>query len=285
MALITIIISLFLDRALRHTHDLRDTGWFESYAKKSIQTLSKTIKLNNGWVHLSMVMVFPVLLVSIIQFVLSDFFYGLFYFLFGILIVFYCLGPTCLSSEVDTYLDARSIGDDDEALHYAGVLTGQVASTAPDQQTNEVTRAILSIANERVFSVLFWFVLLGPVGAVLYRLTVIVSSQEDFEESTVKSASMVTAFLAWLPARLLAIGYALTGHFDGAIQAYRTRSEEVDFLQSNQEVLITTGMGALRHQRMTDEISCIRSARDLVVRSIIIWIAVLSLLTLGGWLS
>ena len=91
--------------------------------------------------------------------------------------------------------------------------------------------------------------------------------------------------MAWLPARMLALGYALTGHFDGAIQAYRNRSLEVDLLQSNHEALVTTGMGALRYQRLTDEISCIRSARDLVTRSIIIWVAVLALLTLGGWLG
>jgi membrane protein required for beta-lactamase induction len=44
-------------------------------------------------------------------------------------------------------------------------------------------------------------------------------------------------------------------------------------------------MGALRDQEATDEISSIISARDLVMRSILIWIAVLALLTLGGWLG
>ncbi len=54
---------------------------------------------------------------------------------------------------------------------------------------------------------------------------------------------------------------------------------------ANYDVLISTGLGALRHQQMTDEISCIRSARSLVTRSILIWVAVLALLTLGGWLG
>ena len=281
MTLISIILSLLLDRILHHMHDLRDLSWFEPYT----QATSRVIKINNGWVVLSAVLVLPLTLIITIQLVLSGMLFGILYFLFGIAVLFYCLGPACMSSEVDAYLDARSIGDDDEAMHYAGGLTEQVVSTTPDQQTNEVTRAILSVVNERTFTLLFWFVLLGPLGAALYRLVTNISKQEDTDNRTTKSAGLVQVTMAWLPARMLALGYALTGHFDGAIQAYRSRSLEVDLLQSNHEVLISTGMGALRYQRMTDEISCIRAARDLVMRSIIIWITVLALLTLGGWLG
>lgn len=285
MTLISIILSLLLDRVLHHMHDLRDLSWFEPYTQVTSQTISRIIKINNGWVVLSAVLVLPLTLIIAIQLVLSDLLFGTLYFLFGIAVLFYCLGPACLSSEVDAYLDARSIGDDDEAMHYAGGLTEQSVSTTPDQQTNEVTRAILTMANERTFSLLFWFVLLGPFGAALYRLVTYISKQEDTNSRTTRSASLVQITMAWLPARMLALGYALTGHFDGAIQAYRSRSTEVDLLQSNHEVLVSSGMGALRHQRMNDEISCIRAARDLVMRSIIIWITVLALLTLGGWLG
>ena len=194
------------------------------------------------------------------------------------------MGPDCLVSDIEAYLDARSLGDDDEALHYASVLTGRSASTSPDQQISDVTRAILSTANERVFSVLFWFVLLGPLGAVLYRFTHNISKQNE-GKAMHKAATLVQSSMAWAPARLLSIGYALTGHFDGAVQAYRNHPQEENIAMSNHDVLISTGLGALRHQLMTDEISCIRSARSLVTRSILIWIAVLALLTLGGWLG
>jgi AmpE protein len=280
MALISIILSLLLDRVLHHMHDLRDLSWFEPYT----QVTSKFIRINNGWVKLFAALVLPLALIVTIQIVLSGLFFGSLNFLFGIIVLFYCLGPACLSSEIDAYLDARSIGDEDEAMHYAGTLAEQIVSTAPDQQTNEVTRAILSVSNERAFSLLFWFVLIGPFGAALYRLVTSISKQEDAELIS-KSADLIQITMSWLPARMLALGYALTGHFDGAIQAYRSRSLEVGFLLSNNEALVSTGMGALRYQRMTDEISCIRAARDLVMRAIVVWIAVLSLLTLGGWLG
>ena len=280
MALISIIIGLLFDRAFRHLHDLRDLSWFEYYTNALTQYVR-----TNGVIQIIAVLSIPVLIISVIQYLLSDFLLGFPYLLFGILVFAYSLGPACLSSEIEYYLDARRLGDDDEALHYAGALTERAASTAPDQQTSDVTRAILYAANERIFAVIFWFVIIGPAGALLYRLTSHLSKQDDLNDSLAAVAILFQAVLTWFPARMLAVGYALTGHFDGALQAYRNRPYESDLALENYDVLVNTGMGALRDHEADDEISGIQSARDLVTRSILIWIAVLSLLTLGGWLG
>lgn len=280
MALISIILSLLLDRTLRHIHDLRDLSWFEHYT----DMLGNFIKAENNLVKLVLILLLPLAIILLIQLMMMDFLFGVPYFVFGIIVLLYCLGPACLSSDIDAYLDARSLGDDDEALHYAGVLTETAASAVPDQQTSDVTRAILHVANERIFSVLFWFVVLGPFGAVLYRLITNISKREEVDP-LVQSATLIQSIIAWIPAHLLAVGYALTGHFDGAFRAYQSRPHESDISLSNYDVLVTTGLGALRGQEVTDEISSIKGARDLVMRSIMVWIAVLALLTLGGWLG
>ena len=280
MALISIVLSLMLDHAFRHRHHLRDLSWFERYSR----TVGNFIKTDNVWLKLAFILALPLLAFTLLQFVFFNILWGILYILFSIPVLFYCLGPDCLISDIEAYLDARSLGDDDEALHYAGILTGRSASSSPDQQTTDVTRAILSSANERVFSVLFWFVLLGPLGAVFYHLISNISKRG--EDTTMQdAAALVQSGLAWAPARLLAIGYALTGHFDAAIHAYRSRPHEENIALANYDVLINTGLGALLDQQTTDEISCIRSARSLVIRSILIWVAVLALLTLGGLLG
>lgn len=281
MALISIILSLLLDRALRHLHDLRDWSWFEHYTGM----LGNFIKTRNAWLKLVLILLLPLSIILLIQLVLMDFLFGIPYFVFGVITLLYCLGPACLSSDIDAYLDARSLGDDDEALHYAGSLTEKAASTVPDQQTSDVTRAILLVANERIFSVLFWFVLLGPFGAVLYRLVANISKRLEDVDPMIRYATLAEGIIAWIPAHLLAAGYALTGHFDGAFRAYQSRPHESNISLTNRDVLVTTGLGALRGQEVTDEISGIKAARDLVMRSIMVWIAVLALLTLGGWLS
>ncbi len=278
MALISIIIGLLFDRAFRHLHDLRDLSWFEYYTNAVTQLIR-----TNGVIQIIAVLFIPIMIIAAIQYLLSDFLLEFPSLLFGVLVFVYCLGPACLSSDIEYYLDSRRLSDEDEALHYAGVLTERAASTAPDQQTSDVTRAILHVANERIFAVIFWFAILGPAGALLYRLTTNLSKQDGLSDSLTAVAILFQAVLTWVPARMLALGYALTGHFDGALQAYRNRPYESDLALDNYDVLVNTGMGALRDHEATDEISSIISAKDLVMRSILIWIAVLALLTLGGW--
>ena len=277
MALISIIVGLLLDRTFRHLHDLRDMTWFEFY----VQAIQRLTGRRLPPLQFIIILALPVSLLLSIQILLHDFFFNIPGFIFGIIIFIYCLGPACLSSEIEAYLHARNLGDEDEALHYAGTITDSAASTSPDQQTSEVTRAILNIANERIFATIFWFVILGPIGAMLYRLISELSKQIDFGDLA-EFSEFIHAIMAWIPARMLAAGYALTGNFDGAYHAYKDRCHSSDFSHSNNEVLVSTGLGAMQNLATGGELASIYAAQALVMRAIIVWISILAVLTLGG---
>jgi membrane protein required for beta-lactamase induction len=281
MALISVIIALILDRLLRDYHDLRDLNWFEYYSG----VISRLLPLDNAGIKLFCILLLPLGLIALIQYALHDWLFGLPYFMFGVMVLIYCLGPACLASDIEAYLDARSLGDSDEAMHYAGVLTEHAASTVPDQQTADVTRAILFAANQRIFSVLLWFVLLGPVGAVCYRFIANLARQYEADAELTQLASKLYAQLAWLPARMLAVGYALMGSFEGAYHGYKDCAIDTDLDSSNFDVLVTTGLGAIKDYAAHDEVSSIHAARALVMRAVLLWVTVLALLTLGGWLG
>ncbi len=279
MALITIILALLLDRLLRDWHELRDLSWFEAYASR----LNGMLPFSNGVLIYIGVMLVPITAFIMLQYLLYGNLFNLPYFLFSIVVLLYCLGPNCLASEVEAYIDARALGDEDEALHLAGVITGEPASTSPDQQGSDVVRAILHVANQRIFSVLFWFMLIGPLGAVMFRLSAVIGKMQHGKLS--EFSEIVQAVMAWLPSRMLASAYAMVGNFDGAIHAYKNRPYEPDISISNYDTLVNIGLGALRDARAEDEIAGIQIARNLVVRAILMWIAVLAILTLTGWLS
>lgn len=277
MALISIIIGLFLDRNFRQLHDLRDMAWFEFYTQKILRFSARLLPP----IQFILILALPLTLILAIQILLNDFLFNLPGFVFGVLVFIYCLGPTCLSTEVEAYIHARTAGDEDEALHYAGSITGESASTSPDQQINDVTRAILYVANERIFATIFWFVILGPFGAIAYRLVSQLSKHIETGELAAFS-KFIHALMAWVPALMLAAGYALTGNFDGAYHTYRDRTHTYDISQSNYEVLVATGLGAMRTLEMKDEIASIHAARALVMRAVIVWIGILAVMTLGG---
>ena len=277
MALISIILGLFLDRTFRQLHDLRDMAWFEFY----VQTIQRVSGKRLPPLQFFLILALPVSLLLVIQILLHDFLFNLPGFIFGIIVFIYCLGPACLSTDIEAYIQARTLGDDDEALHYAGTITDTAASSSPDQQISDVTRAILNIANERIFATIFWFLILGPFGAMLYRLISELSKQIESEELSEFSA-FIHAIMAWLPARMLAAGYALSGNFDGAYHAYKDKAYTSDISQGNKEVLVSTGIGAMHNLEMVTELATVHAAQALVMRAVIVWIGILAILTLGG---
>jgi len=277
MALISIILGLFLDRTFRHLHDLRDMAWFEFYAQAILRFTGRRVPP----LQFILILALPALLLLGIQILLHDFLFNLPAFIFGITVFIYCLGPACLSTDIEAYIHARTLGDEDEALHYAGTITDSVASTSPDQQISDVTRAILYVANERIFSTIFWFVIFGPFGCMLYRLISELSKQVEYDDLA-EFSEFIHAIMAWVPARMLAAGYALTGNFDGAYHAYKDRAFTSDLPQSNKEVLVSTGLGAMRNLDMQTELAGIYAAQALVMRAVIVWIGILAVMTLGG---
>jgi membrane protein required for beta-lactamase induction len=277
MALISIILGLFLDRTFRHLHDLRDMAWFEFYA----QSIQRFTGNRVPPLQFILILALPVLLLLGAQILLHDFLFNLPAFVFGVAVFIYCLGPACLSTDIEAYIHARTLGDEDEALHYAGTITDSAASSSPDQQTSDVTRAILYVANERIFATIFWFVIFGPFGCMLYRLVSELGKQVEYDDLA-EFSEFIHGIMAWVPARMLAAGYALTGNFDGAYHAYKDRAYTSELSQGNKEVLVATGLGAMRNLDMETELAGIYAAQALVMRGVIVWIGMLAMMTLGG---
>jgi len=82
-------------------------------------------------------------------------------------------------------------------------------------------------------------------------------------------------WLAWIPARLTAVGYALAGSFDGALSAWRNPddSKAMSPTEQSESLLARVGVGAMALQERP----------GLVFRLLFIWAAVIAAMTLYGW--
>ena len=120
-------------------------------------------------------------------------------------------------------------------------------------------------------------------------------SEQDFCNTALVWAVRSThGVLAWVPARLLVIGYGLAGSFDGALTAWRNyaRSDGCEFFRVTNDVLDLMGNGASASApagSMADtETLAVRisSAMDLVSRTMwLIWCPAIAVMTLTDWLS
>jgi len=286
MTLISALLGIAADRLLPRLHEHRQYDYFLRYVDWMRERLS-----GPGWDHIGslLLILVPVwLAVALLQNWVDDWLYGLAGLLLYVMTLVYCLGPRDLVVDVDTFCEVCETSDASLLQRAAGRLLN--SDEVPEDKAEcgqAVTRSVLVGANDRLFAVLFWFVLLGPLGAVLYRSTAVLYQQRREPGEFGDSVAWVYSALIWIPARLLALGYALSGHFDAAIEGWRDAHQDiVQGAEGSEAVLADTGYGALglRDEDFSNNIvSPIRAAMRLVWRTLTIWLVVLAILTLAGW--
>ncbi len=301
MTLIALLLGLLLERTLTHALHLREPRWFDRYLDWALARF-RTVRGGRAMLLTIVLVLLPVLPVGVIAWVFHEVLLGILYVAFGALVLVFSLGPRDLKDEVDDYVESLERGDREAAERVAREImehdAAQRTGTAPDTLED----AIFVQTNNRVFGVAFWFMLLGPAGAWLFRVSDLMRRRAVFEyRGRADNSAMVPDFvealqtihgaLAWAPARLLALGYALAGSFDQALNEWRrsVQAAGARFFDTNDHLLASVGRGALDTDAEPSEFAVlpdvqrVRACMRLITRSLLIWLVFLSTLVLIGW--
>jgi AmpE protein len=132
-------------------------------------------------------------------------------------------------------------------------------------------------------AVLFWFVCLGPAGAVLYCMTR--ESVDDDDEAIAEilppaELQKLLHILDWLPARICSAGYLLIGNFSKAASIWL--SYLLDFTSAAKALISDISHAAENIE--AKECSIVEPATmvKLAKRNILFFLALVALLTLYG---
>lgn len=208
-------------------------------------------------------------------------------YVLALVIFIFMLGPRGLFTDLHAYADAVRANDEREQQRIAGALFAPRLPPARPELTRAVITRLLVLAGRRLFGVIFWFMLLGPAGAVLFRAADILRHRSDLDAGgALDAAQRLYGMLEWAPSRLLAGTYALAGSFDEAMAERRAYYADCQgrFFEINEDILACTGRGALAFEHETEgEIEDLEATANLLFRALVIWLAVLALLSLLGW--
>ncbi len=169
----------------------------------------------------------------------------------NVLLVYFCIAARSLQQHALAVHIALA-GDD---LPLARAQVAKIVSRQTDQlNAIEVRRAtiesVLENGADAVFAPLFWFLLLGPFGILLHRLSNTLDAMWGYKNQRYRDfgwfAARLDDVLNWLPARLTALSYALLGNTTSALHAWRTQATLLD--SPNAGPVMTAGGGALNLQ-------------------------------------
>ncbi|HLW73524.1 MAG TPA: regulatory signaling modulator protein AmpE [Gammaproteobacteria bacterium] len=290
MNFLAVLLALLLDQGLRHLESVRSARWFRAYSEALLAFSRSNERLRATSGALLTVMV-PAVVVLFLDGLLTHphtQFWDVLGLVFDVAVFWFCLGPQDLHTQAEAYIEASQAGDEARAAAAAGALLETTAPASASERTQAVIRAVLKEANARTFGVLFWFGLLGPAGAVLYRCADLQQRmpRKDESQEFQDAAERLLGVLAWLPAHLTALGYALAGSFEDAVSDLKGYYHDckLQFFQVSDDVLVFGGLGAIRGTAGEDAgISRLKSALGLVRRTLLIWLVIYALITLFGW--
>ncbi len=290
MSLLSVIFALIAENFISSLSELRRFDFFFRYVSW-LRAKLPTFSFQSGTVTLVIVVAAVLFVVWLISAMLTNVL-GLFGFLFGIAVLIFMIGPRDLEDDVQKVSTAFEHKDYEAANFYASQLANRDIAEPPLQLAQTIKENILLQANTRLCGVFFWFILLGPVGAVLFRLTCLLKENQQKEsDDFADSSRALYRIMIWLPARICVLSYAIAGSFVDTMSYWNGLSDL--WLRDSEEFIVISGLGALRYEDSKDrddfdenepDASGIQHTLSLVKRAIIVWIVLLSLLIVTGWL-
>jgi len=266
MTFIVILIALVVERFFDWGH-LRKWEWFTHYQ----QAVVKRFPSQQPFVVLALTIVPILVLVFLLGVLLESPLFGFVEFLFQLFLFLYCLGPQNLWADIYSCINALAHGDQQAA-------TAKLKNSFGVTETSQLLKNIFIAANRRVFAVVFWYLVLGPVGAVLYRTITLSAgefSQQDTVPELIPSARSVESVLDWIPVRIFTCVFALGGHFVQVISCWRKKP--VFSLDVNEKLLTDCGAAALGTDQDAADGSAERSAVGLLDRAFVITLVIVAI--------
>jgi len=163
-------------------------------------------------------------------------------------LLYFCIGLRSLRDHTVPIAQAIAADDLAAARHLTSrIVSRDTENAKPADLSKAAVESLLENGNDAVFGTLFWFVIAGGPGALLFRLVNTLDAMWGYRTARYnlfgRVAARVDDALNWVPARLTAMSYALLGQTRQALQCWR--SQAPSWPSPNAGPVMSSGAGAL----------------------------------------
>ena len=239
--------------------------------------VQRAVKLGKGWAAVTGVLLLLIPL-GILLWAVQGLAYGVFTLLLHVGLLLCCVGRhDPLRSMNRDFLSAWDRGDQAAAALVAEQQLG-VVGEEPDTLLAEVCARMAATCLQDYFVPVFWYLLLGPLGALGYRLLEL--TRQQWGGSASRPAGVLVHALEWVPARLLALSFALVGQFDSTLRTLSGLFAQWEL--SAGELVSRCADAALVVESAGPEVGVLHGTRQLLIRAILAWAVLIVFLSVLG---
>lgn len=291
MSFVALLISYFLQQKM----DWPLSAQFDRLTLKLLRPEQFSIMAKNNtaaFCLLTLILLAYFSLVYVIFFLIADIFYGALSLLLQTFILLLVFGQKGFKRDLERYLIAWKRGDFEAAAINQQAICGESARLLRDPITmqNDVSKMLLYHNFNRFFLIAFWFMVAGPAMVIVVRVVDLVSQGSSHQLR--RASEKVKTIFEWLPARLLAMTFTLTGNFKRSITScskyfldvttdtsallVEVASNTLDSFYFNNQV--DTSMDQSRLIRIG--VNGIGGIRSLLSRSMAFWLGVCAIIVI-----
>ena len=220
----------------------------------------------------------------------------------SIALLYLAIGARSLEQHALAIWDALHAADLATARERVGWIVSRDTRQLDEQGVSLATiESVLENGCDAIFGALFWFMVAGAPGVVLYRLANTMDAMWGYRNQRYLhfgwAAARFDDLLNWIPARLTALSYTLVGHQRTAWRCWQTQGQT--WKSPNAGPVIAAGAGALQLQLggaasyfgesvqrpplgegLAPQANDIGRALQLIRRALYLWVGVALLLAL-----
>ncbi|MGY6588876.1 MAG: hypothetical protein ACXIUB_11400 [Wenzhouxiangella sp.] len=273
MTIVIVLLGLLISHFFFRIKRFRDFRWLTGLIGRL-----RTRWPEQDWLALIAVLLLALLLAGLGGALMSLWLGLAGWFLFSLLVLLYTLGPRDLDRDVEA-LRAQNGAETDPALVRRARRSMRIDA---DTGGTEAGAAVLHAALSRWFGILFWFVVLGPLGALLYRFNRAALQIDDLREGELEWLVRLRLVMDWPVLLLTVLAAGLCGDLDRVNQARKRYAQVQPGFWLWPSLLDKTAEAFVPED--ADQRQGLLLGHQMVWRMLMLWLVVMSLMLLAGWL-
>lgn len=278
MALFSLLIAVLIERLKLLPKLLQLDNMFAWYRA---HFFTEELLRSKGGIWLALL--FPAASVLVLQWLLHGRMFGLPSLLLWTVVAALCFSHQRVRHKFKKYMQAACRGDLEACyLHATDLDYDHCLDSISSEEMGARVGQLAAWLNYRYYgAVAFYLIILGPAGVLFYCTARYFNSLN--EEHPLPLPSNLMFALDWLPARFVALGYALSGHFGSAFS--RWRELVFGIYTQPQKIIAEVALAAEVLPERGGAPICVRSTIALLAlskRNFILILTILAVLTIFG---